>query len=472
MRSLSLVIFGVTSNLAQIKLIPALYDLEKRNLLPRDMKIIGIARAKRSPKEFEDYFHQVLHLKNRHHRHSVEEPVLKVLKSKLQYVDGDINDPALYKKLNKILHSKNKMFYLATYPDLYSAIFLNLKKVGLNSQKYGFSRVLIEKPIGSDLQSARDLNKLLLKYYVEDQIFRLDHYLGKETLQNIINFRFGNGIFEPMMNRDYVDHIQITASEDFGIGKRGGYYDSVGALKDVGQNHILQMIALATMEDPLHYTNEAITKERVAILQSIKPLRLKTVFGQYNGYLKEENVDQGSVTDTFFAAKFILKNNRFREVPVYVRAGKMLERTITEIAVVFKLPVNRIFHDIEGGLEQNVLIYRIQPNEGIVLKILATAPGHEKKIVPSYMQFCYRDLPGEPTDAYEKLIFDALSGDQTFFNDAPEIEAQWKIIDKLVKAKNKVHIYKEGSWGPKEAEELIQEDGRNWIIPSAEFCRF
>lgn len=472
MRSLSLVIFGVTSNLTQIKLIPALYDLEKNGLLPLDMSIVGIARAKRSSKELRDYLHEVLHMDNIHHRHPIDDSVFQRLSNKFKYVDGDINDRTLYKKLNKILHAHNKMFYLATYPELYASIFKNLQKVGLNSQKHGFSRVLIEKPIGSDLKSAKSLNKLLLKYYEEDQIYRLDHYLGKETLQNIINFRFGNGIFEPLMNSKYVDHIQITASEDFGIGKRGGYYDTVGALKDVGQNHILQMIALSTMDDPVHYTNEAITRERIAVIQSIKPLSKRVIYGQYRGYLKEVNVKADSKTDTFFAMKLLLKNVRFKGVPIYIRAGKCLQRTITEVAIVFKLPVNRIFHDIEGGLKHNVLIYRIQPNEGVVLKILATAPGHEKKIIPSYMQFCYKDLPGEPTDAYEKLIYNALSGDQTFFNDAPEVEAQWKIIDQLVKAKKKLHIYKKGSWGPKAAEKLIEEDGRKWIEPSSEFCRF
>jgi glucose-6-phosphate 1-dehydrogenase len=231
------------------------------------------------------------------------------------------------------------------------------------------------------------------------------------------------------------------------------------------------MIALSSMEDPVHYTNEAITRQRVALIQSIKPLPKSIVLGQYKGYQKEENVKQNSLTDTFFAMKLMINNSRLKGVPVYVRAGKMLERTITEVAVVFKLPVNRIFHDIEGGLEQNVLIYRIHPNEGIVLKILATAPGHERKIIPSYMQFCYKDLPGEPTDPYEKLLFDALSGDQTFFNDAPEIEAQWKVIDPLIKARHKPYSYKPGGWGPKEAEALIEKDGRSWLTPSAQFCR-
>lgn len=472
MKSLSLVIFGVTSNLAQIKLIPALYDLVKNDMLPFDVDIIGVARSPKTQKEFDSYIHEVLHMDNRHHKHQIDDEIYDKLCKRMSYVDGDVEDVALYDKLKKKINSNNKMFYLATYPDLYERIFTNLKKSGLTKQTNGFSRLMIEKPLGTDLKSAKRLNKLLLKYFNEDQIYRLDHYLGKETLQNIIDFRFGNGIFEPLINRDYVDHIQITAAEDFGIGKRGGYYDSVGALKDVGQNHLLQMIALATMQDPMHFTNEAITKERVRILQSLKPLPGSVVYGQYDGYKKEENINPKSSTDTFFAFKTEIKNKRFKGVPIYVRAGKMLERTVTEIAIVFKLPINRIFKDMEGGLEQNVLIYRIQPNEGIVLKILARSPGYDKKIVPTYMQFCYRDLPGEPQDAYENLIQNALEGDQTFFNDAPEVEAQWRFTDKLIKAKKKVHIYRVGSWGPKEADRLIKKDGRAWLEPSVQFCRF
>lgn len=409
---------------------------------------------------------------NRHHKHEIDDKIYKNLCRRLHYIDGDFGDPKFYQRLAPLLKSKNKMFYLATYPDLYGEIFTNLKKVGLNKQRDGWSKVIIEKPIGTNLKSAKALNKLLLKYFVEDQIYRLDHYLGKETLQNIIHFRFGNGIFEPLIKSDYVDHIQITAAEDFGIGARGGYYDKVGALKDVGQNHILQMIALALMEDPMHYTNEAITRERIRVLQSLKPDRKSIVFGQYRGYKNEINVDKKSETDTFFAFRTELRNERFAGVPIYVRAGKKLQRTVTEISIVFKLPANRIFKDIGHGLSPNILIYRIQPNEGIVLKILAKEPGHEHKIVPSYMQFCYKDLPGEPTDAYEKLIYNALSGDQTFFNDAPEVEAQWKFIDPLTASKKEVHLYQPGTWGPKAANELIEKDGRKWLKPSVGFCRY
>ena len=470
MKSLSLVIFGVTSNLAKIKLLPALYGLAKKEILPTDVEIIGIARGEKTKTEFQNYIHGVLSIKK--HIHELSDDIFKNFCGKISYVSGDATDKKLYTKLKKILNSQNKIFYLATYPELYPVIFRNLKSFGLNNQKNGFSRLMIEKPIGTDLKSAKKLNNLLLKYYKEDQIYRLDHYLGKETLQNIIDFRFGNGIFEPLINREYIDHVQVSALEDFGIESRAGYYDAVGALKDVGQNHLLQMIAISLMEDPVHYTNEAITRERIKVLQSIKPMARKIVFGQYRGYRKEPGIDPNSKTDTFFAFKTELKKDKLKGVPIYVRAGKMLQRNVAEVAIVFKVPINRIFKELDSGHSHNVLIYRIQPNEGIVLKIFARAPGYEKKIIPSYMQFCYKDLPGEPKDPYENLIQNALEGDQTFFNDAPEIEAQWKFTDNLLKAKKKIHTYKPGSWGPKAADDLLKTDGRSWIEPSVEFCRF
>lgn len=276
--------------------------------------------------------------------------------------------------------------------------------------------------------------------------------------------------FEPLMNSEHIDHIQITAAEDFGIGKRGGYYDSVGALKDVGQNHLLQMLALSTMSDPGHFTNEDITRERINILKALKPMPESIIYGQYKGYLEEGDVETNSKSDTYFAFKTFIDNERLKDVPIYIRGGKMLKQTVTEVSIIFKLPVNRIFSDIDCGLEHNVLIYRIQPNEGIVLKILAKSPGHEKKIVPSFMQFCYKQLEGEPADPYEKLVNDALKGDQTFFNDAPEVEAQWAFIDPLCENRRNLIVYSKGSWGPREADELIEKDDRQWLEPSLEFC--
>lgn len=474
MDSFALIIFGITGNLAQIKLIPALYDMAEKGLLQKGMSIVGIARGEMSKKEFENYFYQILKKENIHHRHGINEDVFKKLCSRLHYLSGEITDPNFYPKLKKI-HSGNRIYYLATYPDLYQHVFKNLQKQGLNKQDRGWVRLMIEKPIGHDLKSAKALNTLLLKFFSEEQIYRLDHYLGKETIQNILTFRFSNDIFEPMINKDYIDHIQITASEDFGIGKRGGYYEQVGALKDVGQNHQLQMLAFTTMDAPVQFSNKAVTAERIKILQKLVPLPDKVVFGQYEGYAKEENVDSSSKVDTFYALKTYINNERFKDVPIYIRAGKKLNQTVTEISIVFKNHISRLFKGSAGGDGPNVLIYRIAPNEGIVLKISTKTPGHKVELESEYMQFCYRLDPHRHyiPDPYERLLIDTIRGDQTFFNAAEEVEAQWAFIDSYsAKAsQGKPLIYAPGSWGPKAADELIEEDGRAWLEPSMEFCR-
>ncbi|MBI2022832.1 glucose-6-phosphate dehydrogenase [Candidatus Daviesbacteria bacterium] len=480
MEPFALIIFGITSNLSQIKLIPALYDMEEKGFLPKDMSIIGNARKPMSREEIQKFVFEVLQKENKHHKHEIKEDMFKRLSQRFYYIDGHLDDPDFYPRLKDFLKKKTKMgtpcnnliFYLATYPELYHHIFKNLHSVGLNIEKNGFVRLMIEKPIGHDLKSAKELNSLLHKYFKEDQIYRLDHYLGKDTLQNILTFRFGNGVFEPVINKDFVDHIQITATEDFGIGGRGGYYDQVGALKDVGQNHQLQMLAFTTMDAPHEFSNNAVTRRRIEILKHLKPLPDKIVFGQYQGYKKEPNVDPHSNIETFYAYKTYIENERFKNVPIYVRAGKKLNQTVTEISIVFKNPVNRLFNDMKIGNEPNVLIYRIQPNEGIVLKMLVKKPGPGFELEPNYMQYCYKlDPKTELPDPYEKLLLDAISGNQTFFNDAEEVEAQWAFIDPLSEAKKKVTEYEPGSWGPKEADELIKADGRQWLEPSMLFCR-
>lgn len=483
MDSFALIIFGITGNLAQIKLIPVLYDMAEKDLLPKGMVIIGIARKPMTKEEFQKYFHETLHLENIHHKHPIKEDVFKKLCKRLHYVSGEVDDLNFYLRLKEYLNNlikrgfkcNNRIYYLATYPNLYRHIFEGLRKNGLNKQNAGWVRLMIEKPIGHDLASSRQLNKLLLKYFTEDQIYRLDHYLGKETLQNILTFRFSNGIFEPLINKEYIDHIQITALEDFGIGRRGGYYDQVGALRDVGQNHQLQMLAFSTMDAPSQFSNEAVTAEREKILKNLIPLPEKVVYGQYQGYTKEPNVKKDSQTDTFYALKTFIKNDRFKDVPIYIRAGKRLKQTVTEISIVFKNPANRLLRHLDWGEEPNVLIYRIQPNEGVVLKILTKKPGHEVKLQPEYMQYCYRIDPHSHyiPDPYERLLIDTIRGDQTFFNDAEEVEAQWAFIDPyFAKAsQGKPLIYKPGSWGPKEADKLMEEDGRAWLEPSMDFCR-
>ncbi len=479
--SFALIIFGITSNLAQIYLIPALYDMAEKGLLPSKMSIIGNARSPKTKEEISEYFSKILHTESKHHKHEIKPEVFEDLISRVHYLDGNLDDPQFYKKLSEYLGNltkegkgcDNMIYYLATYPDLYQHVFGGLQKEGLNDQAEGWVRLMIEKPIGHDLASARELNQLLLKYFSEDQIYRLDHYLGKETLQNILTFRFGNSVFEPMVNSEYVDHIQITASEDYGIGKRGGYYDKVGALVDVGQNHQMQMLAFSTMDAPVEFSNRAITDERIKILKSLVPEPENLVLGQYQGYKQEESVDPNSNTDTFYALKTEINNDRFKGVPIYIRGGKMLKKNVTEISIVFKKPENNLFDNMEGGDEPNVLIYRISPNEGIVVKVWVKQPGHEIKLDPEYMQYCYRLDPHNHVlpEPHERLLSDAIRGDQTFFNAAEEVEAQWEFVDKLRENQSEVHVYEPGSWGPKEADELIEADGRKWLEPSEEFCR-
>ncbi len=472
--SFSLVIFGATGNLAQLKLIPALYDLVKANLLPEKMNIIGIGRKELSHEEFRKYSDMVLHQPNRHHQHPIEKEVADNLLSRMLYVSGDIAQKEVYDKLANLLKEdkscSNRMFYLATYPDLYPTVFNHLQTSGLNNQECGYVRVIVEKPIGNDLDSAKNLNKLLASYYKEDQIFRLDHYLGRETLQNILTFRFGNNLFESLINKDNIDHIQVTAAEDFGIGMRGGYYDSVGALKDVGQNHILQMIALTTMDAPKSLSNQDITDKRAKIIEELAPEKDRVVFGQYDDYLDEKDVTANSSRDTFFSFRTHINNKRFHGVPIYVRGGKFLKQTVTEVAIVFKNDVKHLFSNISGGDEASVLIYRIQPNEGIVLKFLSKFPGTDLKLQSEYMQYCYKHTAATLPDPYLRLLFDALRGDQTFFVDAKEVEAQWKFIDPLIAERKNLVSYQKGSWGPAEANKIIEKDGRKWLEPSVAFC--
>lgn len=470
----TLIIFGATGNLAQLKLIPALYDLAEAGLLSESMTIVGVGRKKLSKEQFRQYLDEVLHKFNHHHNHPIKKEIIDKLLSKMTYISGDVSQKDVYGKLNAFLGKQpsytNRLFYLATYPDLYSKVFQNLKKSGLNNRECGWVRVIIEKPIGTDLSSARMLNKLIWSYYDEDQIFRLDHYLGRETLQNILTFRFGNGVFEPLIHHEFIDHIQVTAAEDFGIGLRGGYYDSVGALKDVGQNHILQMLALTTMDAPHKFTNAVVTKKRIDLLESLIPDPKSIIFGQYEGYQKEKDVAKNSKTDTFFALRTTIKSDRFKNVPIYIRAGKKLIQTVTEVAIIFKVDKKRLFKHISGGSEPNVLIYRIQPNEGIVFKFLSKIPGPDLKLRNEYLQYCYRSTGVSLPDPYLRLLVDALRGNQTFFIDAPEVEAQWKFVDPLIESRKKPIIYSPGTWGPIEADRLIEADGRKWLEPSVAFC--
>lgn len=465
-----LVIFGGSGDLAYQKIYPALYDIAEKGLFPKNEYAIVATGRKYTQKEFEGFFQHSLTSDNRHHKHEIKGETFKDLARHIHFFQGDNSQPSFYKELSRYLDKLvkeglpcgNRVFYVGVPQSLYNTVFTNIKKSGLYHSPCGWTRVIVEKPIGHDLPSAKIVNRLVRSAFSEEQIFRLDHYLGKETLENVLTLRFKNSIFEPLLNSRHLDHIQITAAENFNIFKRGKFYDVTGALKDVGQNHILQMLTIATMERPKDDKDSSIHNARIKLIKSLSASVSNLVLGQYQSYRKETFVDPKSQTDTFFAVKVAINNARFRGVPVYIRAGKQMAAWVTEINYVFKSEKSN----------DSVLTVRLQPNEGVAVRLLTKKPGYEKMLEPTYMQFCYKHFfPNQSFDAYEKLLQDVFAGRHTFFNTAQEVEALWQFIDPLSKKRSKTVFYKDGSWGPKEAVELIEKDGRQWLEPYHAFCQ-
>lgn len=475
----ALIIFGGSGDLSYQKIYPALYDIAEKGHLPEDYAIIATGR-KYTQEEFYNYFKHSLTSDNRHHKHSVTTGVFKELKKHIHFYQGDNTNSSFYSGLSKYLDKLaeeglpcgNRIFYVGVPQSLYQTVFSNMQSSGLDKSPDGWTRIIVEKPIGEDEVSARKLDQLITSTFSEDQIFRIDHYLGKETLQNILTFRFNNEIFGSLLKKENVDHIQITAAENFGIKKRGKFYEATGALRDVGQNHLLQMLAVATMEQPKDNSDKEFVISKSNLIKVLRANPKDVVYGQYtsgtvNGekaisYRQEELVRPNSQTDTFFAMKLFIDDLRFKGVPVYIRTGKQMEIWNTEISYVFK--------GKPGA--QNVLTIRIQPNEGIAIKLYTKKPGHEIKVEPTYMQFCYKHFfPGETFDAYEKLLQEVFAGRHTFFNTSKEVEAQWHFIDPISKNRTPIRFYKAGSWGPKEAFDLIEKDGRKWLEPHLGLCQ-
>jgi glucose-6-phosphate 1-dehydrogenase len=408
----------------------------------------------------------------------------------LHYVTGDFADPAAYQRLNERLHEieaerripGNRVFYLAAPPASYPEIVRRIRESDLITDK-GFARVVVEKPIGHDLKSAREVNQALLATFDESQVFRIDHYLGKETVQNILVFRLGNGIFEPLWNQRYIDHVQITVAETLGVEGRGAYFDAAGIARDIFQNHMLQLLTLTAMEPPVRFGADAVRDEKVKVLKALKPLDHRAVAercvrAQYRagvvagkpvpGYTEEENVRPGSDSETYLALELEIDNWRWAGVPFYVRAGKRLPKRATEIAIVFRKPPTSIFRSTGCGvIESNVLSLRIQPDEGISLAFGSKAPGQEIHIDPVQMDFLYETSYGEaPPEAYERLLLDCVQGDSMLFARKDEVELAWDVVDSMRSAWGRGHpplvTYEAGSWGPKEADELIARAGRRW----------
>jgi glucose-6-phosphate 1-dehydrogenase len=487
----AVVIFGASGDLTHRKLVPALFDLYESRLLSRNFVVIGFGRTPLTDDDFRASLREGVLRFSRHA--PISETVWRKFSSALYYQSGQFDDPTSYRELGVRLaeidraHATrgNRIFYLATPPELFPIITRKLGESDLNRppSENAFVRIVIEKPFGTDLASARQLNRDVLEVFEESQVYRIDHYLGKETVQNVLAFRLANGIFEPIWNRNYVDHVQITVAETDGVGRRGGYYDQVGAFRDMVVNHMLQLLTIVAMEPPVVFEAEPVRDEKLKVLKALRripPEQVgeRTLRGQYtagmingqpvSGYRGEEKVAPDSWTETFVVAKLAIDNWRWAGTPFYLRHGKRLPLRITEVAIQFKRAPQMFFAGAEQ-LEPNVLAIRIQPDEGISLRFAAKAPGATMQLQEVDMNFLYRSSfanAEHQVDAYERLLLDAMLGDRTLFTRADEVEQAWiwseDILEGFARRRQDVHFYPAGTWGPAWADAFIERDGRHW----------
>ncbi len=476
----TMVIYGAYGDLTKRKLIPALYNLAHDGLLSKDFAVIGVARKELAEEQFRA---QLAEEMPKFATAKVQPEVWDALLKRIYYVSGTFEDPGTYQRLKSTLEKVDKecgtkgnfLHYLSTPPGVFAEVANQLGAAGLLTEDDGsWRRLIVEKPFGTDLASARALNKDLGRVLKESQIYRIDHYLGKETVQNLMAFRFANVIFEPVWNRRYIDSVQITVAETVGVEGRGNYYETAGALRDMVQNHMFQLLALVAMEPPISFQADAVRDERVKILRAIQPLSddevlSRTVRGQYKGYRTEKNVSPASATETFVALKLYVDNWRWAGVPFYLRTGKSLKKRISEVVIQFKRPPFTLFRDTPvDTLEPNSLILQIQPDEGINMSFQAKIPGAVVRLGGVEMSFKYTDYFGAtPSTGYERLLYDCMTADATLFHRADMVEAGWcavqPILDvwKALPPRNFPN-YEAGSWGPKESEDLLAHDGRRW----------
>ncbi len=485
----ALIIFGVTGDLSRKKLMPAVYDLANRGLLPPGFGLVGFARRDWDDQDFEREVHDAI---QKYARTPFDEDVWRQLKVGIRFVQGEFDDNAAFDNLKATLAELdrdrgtmgNHAFYLSIPPKSFPQVTEQLRRSGLAEQRDGqWRRVVIEKPFGSDLTTARELNDVVESVFPPDSVFRIDHYLGKETVQNILALRFANQLWEPIWNANYVDHVQITMAEDIGVGGRAGYYDGIGAARDVIQNHLLQLFALTAMEEPVSFDAADLRAEKEKILSAVHlPDDLSTVTarGQYAGgwqggekvlgFLEEDGMSPKSVTETYAAIRLDINTRRWAGVPFYLRAGKRLGRRVTEIAVVFKRAPQYLFAASQtSALGQNALVIRVQPDEGVTIRFGSKVPGAGMQVRDVTMDFGYGHAFTEASpEAYERLILDVLLGDPPLFPRHQEVELSWMILDPIEEHWAKLgqpEQYKPGTWGPTSADELLARDGRVWRRP-------
>jgi glucose-6-phosphate 1-dehydrogenase len=479
----TLVIFGGTGDLAQRKLLPAIYNLAHEGALPERFNLIAVSRSEMSDEQYREEARESI---GKYSRREPNGQVLDKLLEQVRYVSGTFDDDSVFDRLGEDLEqfdreaeaAFNRVFYLSTAPGFFGLIVDKLGEHGLDKHDDAEVRVVIEKPFGTRESEAKALNRQVLKVLHESQVYRIDHYLGKETVQNVLAFRFANGLFEPIWNRNFIDYVQITAAEDMGIGRRAGYYDSSGALRDLVQNHMLQLLTLLCMEPPVTFDADEVRDEKVKVLHAVAPptedevVRARYTAGMAEGkeavgYLQEEGVPAESTTETYVALRLEVDNWRWAGVPIYLRTGKRLARKVTEIAVTLK-PVPHLAFQAEGsvGVQPNQLILTVQPNEGVSLSLGAKIPGSQMRIRPVNMEFLYgTSFLSQSPEAYERLIMDAMRGDPTLFTRDDEVEAQWRIIDPILasweQGANPVVEYQAGSQGPEEADSILMS-GHRW----------